>query len=142
MIADMKSLVITLLLGSIALLALGCGATKEEGPKTSLLFIYKENDQARETKKRVVCDSANDCSGQGLVGLLGGVSWQETPGATPCTMIYGGPATLRVRGTLNGKQISTSFSRENGCEIERWGTIEPLLDKLGLQKTKSTSLLR
>jgi hypothetical protein len=37
-----------------------------------------------------------------------------------CTQIYGGPATARVRGTLDGKPVDARFDRTNGCEIARW----------------------
>lgn len=48
-----------------------------------------------------------------------------------CTMQYGGPETAVVTGTLDGEQINASFSRENGCEIDRWGMFEPLLGTPG-----------
>ncbi|MHA7274312.1 SSI family serine proteinase inhibitor [Arthrobacter sp. TMT4-20] len=48
-----------------------------------------------------------------------------------CTMQYGGPETAVVTGTLDGEQIDASFSRENGCEIDRWSMFEPLLGTPG-----------
>jgi hypothetical protein len=42
------------------------------------------------------------------------------PADVACTEIYGGPATARVRGTLQGKPVDARFSRTNGCEIARW----------------------
>lgn len=44
-----------------------------------------------------------------------------------CTKIYGGPQSATVTGTWNGKAVSASFSRIDGCEISRWNVIEPVL---------------
>ena len=45
---------------------------------------------------------------------------RPVPPDVACTEIYGGPATARVRGTLQGKPVDARFSRTNGCEIARW----------------------
>ncbi|MFE9255587.1 SSI family serine proteinase inhibitor [Streptomyces sp. NPDC006879] len=44
-----------------------------------------------------------------------------------CTRQYGGPATAHVTGTWHGRRIDAHFSRRNGCEIERWDRMEPVL---------------
>lgn len=44
-----------------------------------------------------------------------------------CTQQSGGPATARVTGTWQGRRVDATFSRENGCEISRWHTMEPVL---------------
>lgn len=44
-----------------------------------------------------------------------------------CTEIYGGPQKARVVGTVAGKRIWTTFTRTNGCEIERWSRVSPWL---------------
>jgi Subtilisin inhibitor-like len=44
----------------------------------------------------------------------------EVPKGVMCTQVFGGPQTARVRGTYEGIQIQTSFSRRNGCETARW----------------------
>ena len=50
--------------------------------------------------------------------------FEPVPDDQACTMIYGGPQAATVVGVANGKKVNASFSRENGCEIDRW-------DKLG-----------
>jgi hypothetical protein len=46
-----------------------------------------------------------------------------------CTQIYGGPEEAEILGTLNGEQVDARFSRQNGCEIDRWmrmaGILQP-----------------
>ncbi|MGW7435953.1 SSI family serine proteinase inhibitor [Streptomyces sp. NPDC054849] len=44
-----------------------------------------------------------------------------------CTMQNGGPATARITGTWNGRKVDATFRRTNGCEINRWDELEPLL---------------
>ncbi|MGW2560527.1 SSI family serine proteinase inhibitor [Streptomyces sp. NPDC001514] len=44
-----------------------------------------------------------------------------------CTQMYGGPATARVTGTWRGQPVDATFNRNNGCEIARWQTLEPVL---------------
>ncbi|WP_326766718.1 subtilase-type protease inhibitor [Streptomyces sp. NBC_01591] len=48
-----------------------------------------------------------------------------------CTMQFGGPATARVTGTWQGRNIDTTFSQNNGCEISRWNNLRPVLPEVG-----------
>jgi hypothetical protein len=50
--------------------------------------------------------------------------------ATPCTEIYGGPDVVTVEGTVDGNEVSAAFNRANGCEIERFDRLTPLLREL------------
>ncbi|MEV5337344.1 SSI family serine proteinase inhibitor [Streptomyces sp. NPDC052676] len=49
---------------------------------------------------------------------------------TVCTMQYGGSATARVTGTWAGRPVDATFDRSNGCEIDRWNRLVPLLPDL------------
>ena len=49
------------------------------------------------------------------------------PSGTACAEIYGGPATARVDGTLDGRPLHAAFDRTNACEMERWDRVEALL---------------
>jgi hypothetical protein len=42
------------------------------------------------------------------------------PPATLCSQIYGGPQVAVVRGLFGGRRVWATFTRRNGCEIERW----------------------
>ena len=44
-----------------------------------------------------------------------------------CTQIYGGPEEGEVVGTLDGEEINATFSRQNGCEIDRWDRLASVL---------------
>jgi hypothetical protein len=39
------------------------------------------------------------------------------PAGRICTQIYGGPQTIRVRGTIGKAAVRRTFKRTNGCEI-------------------------
>jgi Subtilisin inhibitor-like len=49
-----------------------------------------------------------------------------------CTEIYGGPQRATITGTWQGRQVRSSFSRVNGCEISRWDQLKGLLPPGGL----------
>ncbi|MFB7362900.1 SSI family serine proteinase inhibitor [Streptomyces hydrogenans] len=49
------------------------------------------------------------------------------PADALCAQVHGGPVTARVTGTWQGRRIDARFSRANGCEIDRWENVEPLL---------------
>jgi len=44
-----------------------------------------------------------------------------------CTQIYGGPQVARVVGTVAGKRVWATFSRQDGCHISRWNRLSPWL---------------
>ncbi len=44
-----------------------------------------------------------------------------------CTELYGGPQRARVVGTVDGKRVWATFTRRDGCEIDRWQRISPWL---------------
>ena len=47
-----------------------------------------------------------------------------------CTEVFGGPERVDVNGTLRGKRIEATFTRQNGCEIKRWNALEGLIPKV------------
>lgn len=48
-----------------------------------------------------------------------------------CTMQYGGPATAHVTGTWAGRPVDAVYDRRNGCAIDRWDALVPLLPAVG-----------
>lgn len=43
-----------------------------------------------------------------------------------CTQQYGGPQVAVVTGSINGRPVSVTFRRTDGCEISRWRAMAPL----------------
>jgi hypothetical protein len=118
---------IALALVALALLA-GCGEDDEPpggpapGPELAALEITVDG------KSQVVnCDTPDESPECRTVADLDPAVFEPTPGDTACTQQYGGPEKARVLGTLRGDQVDASFSRENGCEINRWEAASKLL---------------
>ncbi|MFJ8110122.1 SSI family serine proteinase inhibitor [Streptomyces sp. NPDC096132] len=57
-------------------------------------------------------------------------AFAPVPSGGVCTMRYGGPATARVTGRWAGRPVDTTYERSDGCEIERWDRMVPLLPDL------------
>ncbi|MBB4935561.1 hypothetical protein F4561_006455 [Lipingzhangella halophila] len=59
---------------------------------------------------------------------VGVEAFDEAPGDQMCTHIYGGPETAEVSGHVAGTEVDTEFTRENGCEIDRYDTMGAVLN--------------
>lgn len=51
---------------------------------------------------------------------------QQSPQAI-CTEIFGGPERAEITGELAGKSVQSTYSKHNGCAIDRWSRAELLL---------------
>jgi Subtilisin inhibitor-like len=49
--------------------------------------------------------------------------FRPVPKNAACTAIYGGPQVALVTGRLRGGRVHASFSRRNGCEVDRWNRV-------------------
>jgi subtilisin inhibitor-like len=52
---------------------------------------------------------------------------KPVPGHSLCTQQYGGPEEAEVTGTFGGQRVEAAFTKRNGCEIDRWERLDPLL---------------
>lgn len=48
-----------------------------------------------------------------------------------CTMQYGGPATAKVTGSVDGKEVVAAFTRTDGCQIAAWDAAKSILGSDG-----------
>ncbi|MET3903057.1 SSI family serine proteinase inhibitor [Paenarthrobacter sp. 4246] len=48
-----------------------------------------------------------------------------------CTMQYGGPATAKVTGAVDGKEVTAAFNRTDGCQIALWDAAKSILGSDG-----------
>jgi hypothetical protein len=57
---------------------------------------------------------------------LGGPA-APVPQGRMCPMIYGGPQTATVTGTWRSTAVRETYNRANGCEVNRWRAMQPVL---------------
>ena len=113
----------------------GCGFTSDEpkeatgtGPGTDLKIVVVADEGAAENVMTLTCDptGGDHPNAEAACNKLQQAEanvFEPVAGGQPCTMIYGGPQTATVKGVLDGEQIDASFSRQNGCEIDRWDAL-------------------
>jgi hypothetical protein len=128
---------------ALVVLVAGCGGDDEKDSpvptaagKGSALELTLDADGADGEEPQVKTVDCPDPPPPGPDPLCGQVlllspdDLEPVPPQVPCPEIYGGPDTLRVEGTLEGKAVEATLTRENGCEIERFGTWLPILKEL------------
>src|SRR5262245_61718226 len=76
------------------------------------------------------CNAPTDSQACGAAAGISTADLAPTPEGTACTQIFGGPETATIKGTIRGEEVDASFSRNDGCEIERWAKVEPLLSQV------------
>ncbi|HEY3732682.1 MAG TPA: SSI family serine proteinase inhibitor [Streptosporangiaceae bacterium] len=52
------------------------------------------------------------------------------PSGIACSMIFSGPQTASITGTWDGKHVTASYSRDNGCQTQRWNNIASVLNEV------------
>jgi len=123
---------VVLLLCTLLLLA-GCGdeeGTAAPGTTTELVVrLDRDGPQGPNAAKelRVTCGEGDASAACRAAERLKPGDFSPVPDNVACTEIFGGPQTARISGTLRGERVSATFSRINGCEINRWETVAPLL---------------
>jgi hypothetical protein len=122
----MRTLALPLL--AAALLA-ACGAETPAAapPAATDLVVTVDPDGARGAQPaktvRLRCPGA----GCALTRRLTARDFAPPRPDVMCTMIYGGPETAAVHGTLRGRRVQATFSRTDGCETNRWERVKTLL---------------
>ncbi|MER7516944.1 SSI family serine proteinase inhibitor [Streptomyces sp. NPDC126499] len=72
----------------------------------------------------------NACKRLDQFAEAGGNPFAPVPEDRMCTQMYGGPATAHITGSWQGRSIDARFSRADGCEIERWENLRPVLPRV------------
>jgi hypothetical protein len=120
------------------LVAASCGegaATGESSaPETSVEVTLwpKGRDGGREHSALLECNppgGTHDRPEEACAALdRDDAALAPVAGDAVCTQIYGGPLEARVFGTVGGREVDVLFNRTNGCEIDRWDRLAPLLE--------------
>ena len=121
----------------VAALAAGCGEDDGGGggfrPLVDLTVSLDPDgdgpEPAREAEVRCGREDRSELCGQ--VAALKPADFEPVPDDVACTQQFGGPQVAEVTGTLRRTPVDARFSRQNGCEIDRWETVRPLLEAAG-----------
>ncbi|MFE2042469.1 SSI family serine proteinase inhibitor [Streptomyces sp. NPDC059477] len=110
----------------------------EDRVASGRLEVTLRDADGKETSYDVSCQPDGG-SHPDVRGACGAVEREVAAGRDPfaavaegsvCTMLYGGTATAQVTGTWSGRRVDARFERTNGCEIDRWNRLVPLLPEL------------
>jgi hypothetical protein len=120
----------------VALVALGaCGSEtqhEEAAPATEFRIIVWPSGRGGEAMEaRLTCDPAagshpRPSAACAVLARERGALDPVPPDAI-CTQEFGGPDEAEVTGTIEGARLEATFTKRNGCEIDRWERLEPLL---------------
>ncbi len=125
------------LIAAVVLLGTSACGSDEPSPASSgssdladLTVTVDDGDKATPPKTlTLTCKAPTDSTACGAAAGVSAADLAPTPDGTACTQIFGGPETATIKGTIRGDAVNASFSRQDGCEIERWARVEPLLSQ-------------
>jgi hypothetical protein len=121
---------------ALALLALAACASLQAGTSstTALRISYWEDSSGGKPdlvrtlqcnpSRGTIVRPARACA---RLSAGGAKLFAAVPPNTVCTEIYGGPQKALVVGTVAGKRVWATFTRTNGCHIDRWNRLVPWL---------------
>jgi hypothetical protein len=117
----------------------GSGVVQPTTPaQTALTVSVKATPSAATTTWKLTCDPVGGdhpaaqaaCAALAAAKKKAADPFAPTPKDQMCTQIYGGPQVATVTGTWQGKPVNSTFSRKNGCEIQRWSDLAPMFGKI------------
>lgn len=128
------------LLVLVGALLVGCGQGSDDEPgtdaeaggasvaATSITIEVRTDADAEPNVMTLECDPVGGDHPQAqeacaALASAGADVLEPVPADQVCTMIYGGPQTATVKGTVDGADVDATFTRENGCEVDRWETL-------------------
>src|SRR5215207_271084 len=85
-----------------------------------VIRVDPDGDKSAPARElRLNCAAPTDSQACGAAAGVSARDLAPTPGDTACTQLFGGPETASIRGKLRGDAVDATFSRRDGCEIER-----------------------
>jgi Subtilisin inhibitor-like len=121
----------------VLMLAAGCGgggdvANEPSQPPVADLAVELDPGEGKATSSWELTCSPSGGSLPDPAAACTALSGESDPFRGPpadaaCTEIYGGPARLHVTGTLAGQAVDATFTRADGCQIERYDSVIVLL---------------
>jgi hypothetical protein len=114
------------LLAAALLAACGSETPATTAPSTNLV-VTVDPDGAHGSKQAKTVHLR--CPGAGCA-LTQNITVKDFAPPRPdvaCSMIYSGPQTATVKGTLRGSRVQARFSRTDSCQTNRWQGVSRLL---------------
>ena len=110
----------------------GSAGGEEAAPATELtITFWPEGREGPSQEAELTCDpdgGTHPRAAEACKAIRANAdALAQLPPDTICTQIYGGPEEAEVTGTLDGEEIHATFSRQNGCEIDRWDRLASIL---------------
>lgn len=111
----------------------------EPTPTDAFLFVEVEvrpAEDAAPTTETYACDAEGgslDGDEEACAALVEQRAWlvEGDPDDQVCTQQYGGPEVAELRGDVDGQAFERRVDRTDGCGIERWDRLEPVLGEPG-----------
>jgi hypothetical protein len=105
---------------------------------TSLTIVVTASESAEPSTYELTCDPDGGDHPQATqacaaIANAGAGVFDPVPSDQACTSVYGGPQTATVEGTYDGEAVDATFSRENGCELDRWEQLGTTVFNVPLQ---------
>lgn len=119
----------------VVLAVVGCGDEDDEGDGAPAgggteLEITLDPDGPRGEEPMVASEACDAGAFHAHCARLKPTDLAPLDPATPCTEIFGGPDVVTIEGTIDGEEVNAALNRSNGCEIERFDRLVPLLREL------------
>jgi hypothetical protein len=130
---------LTATLCAVAALATACGSQTgaSDGaakPASSITITVLAAHGATPKRWTLTCDPAGGThpSPQAACQTLAQAKspFTPVPRGVMCPMIASGPQTATITGTWQGKHVSATYSRDNGCQTARWQALEKILGQV------------
>jgi hypothetical protein len=117
---------------AVAALLAACGTDEPSTTPEGLanLTVTLDNDGPKGApahQLKLTCDKPADSQACQTVATITHNDLAPTPANMACTQIFAGPETATITGTLRGSAVNAKFSRSDGCEVQRWKRVQPLL---------------
>lgn len=125
--------ILVLVLAAGALVACASGSAQaESGTDLTITFWESGAGKGEPTRWTLRCNPARGTLARPVIACrrlaeAGRKLFTPVPPDAICTQIFGGPQVARVVGTVKGKRVWATFSRQNGCQISRWNAVSPWL---------------
>jgi hypothetical protein len=127
----MRAALLTAVAGALITLGTTSAGTTAEA-SIRITYWADSSEPSERVTWTLRCNPARGSLARPLVACrriaAGGAKlFAPVPENVACTEIYGGPQKARIVGTVEGRRIWATFSRTDGCQIDRWRRISPWL---------------